>query len=186
MNGWPRAARLPETRLTPTPTIAFAKSRDDLVGVSEMMRRYLDWDLAEFERLSGIRLDVGTYLANTFDRIEDHLPPDGRLAMARDQDGALLGMALLKPLGPASCEIKRMFVDPAARGGGLGRQLLAALLAEARAIGYREAFLDSAPYMAAAHRLYRAFGFEPAETYPGGENDDPALARHLVFMRLAL
>jgi GNAT superfamily N-acetyltransferase len=93
---------------------------------------------------------------------------------------------LLKPLRPEACEIKRLYVDPAARGEGLGRRLLAALIGEARDIGYREAFLDSAPYMAAAHRLYGEFGFAETKTYPGGENDDPQLTRHLIFMRRAL
>jgi hypothetical protein len=88
-----RRIPLAEDRMTQEPTIAFAATTADLDGVSAMMRRYLQWDLEEFERLSGIRLRVDAYLANIIDHIEDYLPPYRRLATARAADGALRGMA---------------------------------------------------------------------------------------------
>jgi ribosomal protein S18 acetylase RimI-like enzyme len=44
---------------------------------------------------------------------------------------------------------------------GLGGRLIAAVLAEARRIGYREARLDTLPTMAEAIALYRRAEFVP-------------------------
>ncbi len=53
-------------------------------------------------------------------------------------------------------------VDPAHRRGGLGRQLLEALLAEAVGRGARHATLEVAADNGPAQALYRALGFETA------------------------
>lgn len=61
--------------------------------------------------------------------------------------------------------MKRLYVPPSARGLGVGRQLVAQLLAEARAIGYSEVVLDTLPNMIEAQRLYQQFGFGDIEPY---------------------
>lgn len=53
-----------------------------------------------------------------------------------------------------------LVVDPAARGRGLGRRLVAALLAYGRAQGANAAYLQSREDDDAARRLYAPFGFE--------------------------
>lgn len=166
--------------------ITHAATPDDLSGAREIMADFLRWDLAEFQRTSGVALEIEAYLANSLDNIEAYMPPRGRFAMARDAEGRLLGIALMKPLGEADCEIKRMYVDPAARGHGLGRRMLAGLLEAAREIGYRAAYLDTASYMTEARGLYTSLGFHEIDVYPGGENEDPELAAHLTFMRCDL
>ncbi len=61
-----------------------------------------------------------------------------------------------------SCELKRLFVTPAARGQGIGEALVQAALERARQRGYLRACLDTAPAdMAAAVRLYQRLGFAP-------------------------
>jgi len=105
--------------------------------------------------------------------------------MARDADGALIGMAFLKPVQDRAGEIKRKYVVPSARGTGLGRKLLTRLIDEARAMEFDSILLDSVSSMTVAHALYRSMGFQDIDGYPESEND-PALADHLVYMRLIL
>ncbi len=70
-------------------------------------------------------------------------------ALVRDGRG-VLGAARYYVTEPGTVQIGRMAVDARARGGGAGRALLAALLAEARRRGFRRARL---------HAQTQAWGF---------------------------
>jgi GNAT superfamily N-acetyltransferase len=80
-------------------------------------------------------------------------------------DGAPVGCGALRVLDAETAELKRMYVRPEERGRGLGRRLVAALEAEARAIGVRRLVLETGIRQAAALALYRATGFEPIPLY---------------------
>ena len=93
-----------------------------------------------------------------------YAPPRGRFLLARvEEDGG--GCVALRPLDGERCEMKRLYVRPACRRLGLGGQLVAAILDEARQIGYRRMCLDTLPSMKAALALYHAFGFRPTAAY---------------------
>ena len=93
-----------------------------------------------------------------------YTPPMGRLMLAWHGDTAV-GCVALRPLDAAACEMKRLYVRPAARGERLGRKLAERICAEARAAGYTRICLDTLPTMAAAQALYRSLGFVPIEPY---------------------
>jgi GNAT superfamily N-acetyltransferase len=95
-----------------------------------------------------------------------YAPPTGELLLARGADGAALGCVGLRAMSPKGCcEMKRLFVLPAARGLGLGRALIEAAVEQARRLGYQELRLDTLPSMTAAMAVYRQVGFLPIEPY---------------------
>jgi [ribosomal protein S18]-alanine N-acetyltransferase len=91
------------------------------------------------------------------------------------------GLIALAPLGFASapilgdrCELRRIGVIPSARGRGLGRDLLAAVIAHARAAGCVRVELEVAADNLAALALYRAAGFTVVGRRPRYYRDPPA------------
>jgi putative acetyltransferase len=90
--------------------------------------------------------------------------PRGALILAK-AGGVPAGAVGLRPLDQAACEMKRLYVRPAHRGGGLGRLLAEAAIAAGQARGYGVMRLDTIPSMGAAIGLYRALGFRPIPPY---------------------
>ncbi|HJV21047.1 MAG TPA: GNAT family N-acetyltransferase, partial [Holophagaceae bacterium] len=76
-------------------------------------------------------------------------------------DGALAGCGALKELDPTHGELKSMRTADVFRGRGVGKAMLAFLLAEAKARGYTRVSLEtgSQPFFAPAWALYEAAGF---------------------------
>jgi putative acetyltransferase len=94
----------------------------------------------------------------------DYVGPRGALLLAR-VDGRPAACAALRAWGTDECELKRLYVRPASRGGGLGRSILDAAIGRARATGARALRLDTLPSMHAAMALYRSVGFEETAAY---------------------
>jgi putative acetyltransferase len=87
--------------------------------------------------------------------------PNGRLLLAW-QDGQVVGCAALRQVDRQTCEMKRVYVRPAARGQELGRALVVRILEEARAAGYSRLCLDVLPEFTVAQRIYETLGFVTA------------------------
>lgn len=87
-------------------------------------------------------------------------------------DGATVGCgaAVLKPEGYA--EIKRIFVREAARGHGVGRQMLAFLEEQVRGRGVTLTRLETGVYSHNAIRLYERMGYTKIGPF-AGYWDDP-------------
>jgi ribosomal protein S18 acetylase RimI-like enzyme len=103
----------------------------------------------------------------------------GRLLVVEDPAGVLVGTAAVRLLEPGVGEIKRMWIRPAHQGKGLGRPLMDACLAEARALGCRLLRLDSERRLAAAVHLYRAYGFTEIPDYNGNSRAEIWMERAL-------
>jgi GNAT superfamily N-acetyltransferase len=83
------------------------------------------------------------------------------------------------PVSSGDAELKRMFVDRALRGLGLGKRLLETALRHAEEAGFERVVLDSTRDMRVAVALYRAAGFEEISDYNGNRRADIFMARSL-------
>ena len=120
--------------------------------------------LAAFAQYAGDYEDWPAFSAGIA-RMAD-LAVDGDLFVA-ERGGRVAGAVV--PIGPGRPRsaiypdhwsvIRMLVVDPAARGGGIGRALVAATLERARRAGAPAIGLHTSPIMAAALRLYESIGF---------------------------
>ena len=134
----------------------------------------------EYEASLGISLCFQNFDQELANLPGDYAPPQGRLLLAREFD-QLMGCVALRPLGPTTCEMKRLFVRSEYRNRGLGRVLVEALIEEARAIGYTHMRLDTiADRMDRAVALYKSIGFVEIPPYRNNPVDSA------TFMELDL
>lgn len=114
----------------------------------------------------------------------DYAAPRGALLLAF-VDGTVAGCCALRPLDtadyPNASEMKRLYVRPAFRGLGLGRQLAEAILDAARVGGYDHVLLDTLDDMEAARTLYGDLGFEDIPPY----YHNPIAGAHYLMVTLS-
>lgn len=79
-----------------------------------------------------------------------------------DRDGIVLGGGGIAPLiggDPGTCELRKMYFLPEARGIGAGTMMMSRCLDAARAAGFTQCYLETLTGMDAAQRLYERSGF---------------------------
>ncbi|MFO0858022.1 MAG: GNAT family N-acetyltransferase [Phycisphaerales bacterium] len=164
--------------------ISLASSPADLANAAVLFREYVaslpfPLDYQDFENevanLPGKYAQPKGCILIAWQRTGLDQLPVGCIAM-RPIDLSSLRAGDIEPV----CEMKRMYVKPAARGLRLGRLLAERLLEEARKSGYRMMKLDTETTFTAATTLYRSLGFVECERY----NDDPQ--PDTIWMRLKL
>jgi GNAT superfamily N-acetyltransferase len=148
---------------------------------------YLSWIGEEIEKWFGLSLppllgaSIPDYVEGALEKLCASAPPEGVFYIVRD-DGVVVGMGGLRHVRDGVGEVKRIYVLRTARGGGVGARLLERLMSDARAFGYRELLLESAPFMKSAHKIYEAAGFTDIAAY--AEAEVPEALRHdWRFMR---
>ena len=108
--------------------------------------------------------EENTFLLST----EELERPGVEVYVARDEHGAVCGMAALVPLasgGQHTAELKRLFVYDEARGRGIASRLLDRIEADAAGRGIRSLALETGPLQHAAMALYRGRGYEQIELF---------------------
>jgi putative acetyltransferase len=91
--------------------------------------------------------------------------------VARNGD-RVIGCCALVEAGDGTAEIKRMFVDEAARGLKLGRRLMETILERGDALRLLAIRLETGIYQPEAIALYRAYGFVEIGAF-GNYRPDP-------------
>ena len=102
---------------------------------------------------------------------QDTNPPHGSflLVHASQDRSRALGCGAVKTMAPGFGEIKRMWLDPAIRGQGLGRVLLSELEHQATALAHEIVRLDTSTHLPTAVAMYKSCGYTEIEPY----NDNP-------------
>jgi GNAT superfamily N-acetyltransferase len=131
---------------------------------------------AEQDELAEIgEIRVNAYLADGF------LSPDSRYAprlrelgsdgagpvLVAADDAVIVGTVMLQAWpnggellsGPEEAEIRALAVRPEARGRGVGRELVDAVIERATSLGIRHLLLLTQQEMKTAHRIYEEAGF---------------------------
>jgi GNAT superfamily N-acetyltransferase len=151
------------SHVRPLTAIRPARNPGDFAAGLQLVREYARW----VESTAGIPLQArqATWQSELDDLAGIYSPPRGELLLAR-VDGRPLGTAGVLLGDDRVAELKRMYVAPAARGLGLGSDLLRAAVASARALGARRVWLEtSRRFMGRAVELYEAAGFVPGPAH---------------------
>ncbi|TGD96069.1 bifunctional helix-turn-helix transcriptional regulator/GNAT family N-acetyltransferase [Methylobacterium nonmethylotrophicum] len=97
--------------------------------------------------------------------VRDHDPARAGAWIA-EQGGEVLGSVFLAPSSEGTAKLRLLYVEPAARGQGLGRRLVEACIAGARARGYGQLTLWTNDVLTAARHIYTQAGFRLVESAP--------------------
>ncbi len=119
---------------------------------------------AEISNQTGLDLSFQSFDQELATLPGKYSPPRGVILLA-ELDGVPSGVVALRPLSEGIAEMKRLFVQPQARGFRLGWLLVDAIVEQARQTGYTAVRLDSLPHMQSAIALYRSVGFRDIEAY---------------------
>lgn len=120
-----------------------------------LYNRQFGWN-GEFEALI-----AGIY--SNYERAPESPPKNLWVA---EQDGAVMGSIFVQPSDglPGSAQLRMLYVEPAARGQGIGTMLVAQAVNFARSSGYERMRLWTHTNQEAARRVYAAAGFAVVET----------------------
>lgn len=119
---------------------------------AQLYHQEYDWDWT-YEGL--VATILGDFTANFDPARED--------AWIAELDGRIVGsIFLMKSDTPSVGKLRLLYVDPSARGHGLGRRLVRALIERARELGYASLTLWTNDILTAARKIYQAEGFRLA------------------------
>jgi len=170
------AARAPVLRFEPYDGPAATRLVADLTA--DLTRRYADEDEPPLGSLSpdemaarraAIAEEEAAYEAELAPA--ELAPPDGTFLVAY-VDEAAVGCGGIRGHDEGVVEIKRLWVDPGARGSGVARALVTRLEEEAVLLGYRTVVLETGLRQPEAIALYEALGYHRREVY-GRYRDSP-------------
>jgi len=118
--------------------------------------------MAEF----GVNRPGTVYFDPTTDHLYELFQQARSIYYVAELNNTIVGGAGIYPsdgLPTDVCELVKMYLRPAARGHGLGRELIAKCIAYARAVGYKQIYLETMPELKQALKVYEKFGWKYLE-----------------------
>jgi GNAT superfamily N-acetyltransferase len=134
--------------------------RPDDIGT--VVARHVDL----YARECGFDASFEQYVADPLARFLRLAGDRDRLWIA-ERAGAFSGCIAIVDADESVAQLRWFLVEPAFRGSGLGRWLLAEALTFARLAGYGSVVLWTVSILPAAAHLYRSAGFRKVEEKPG-------------------
>ncbi len=114
--------------------------------------------LAEF----GANKPGTVYFDPTTDNLYDLFKAKKSIYYVAEMDGTIIGGTGIFPsagLDENTCELVKMYLQPAVRGMGLGGKLIQQCLEFAKKTGYKQVYIETMPELRKAMGVYEKFGF---------------------------
>lgn len=160
---------------------SFVSEVTDLAELEELFLEYYT-DVLKVAEAAGLqKLEPQDLVNDSMAHLDEMLPPDGRLLLARNADGRLVGCGTLRRIRPDAVEMKRMFVRQEARGQKVGQRLFEMRIEEARRMRCRAVYADTARGNRPMLSMYERFGFRYIPRYAENANP-PDYEPYLVYL----
>jgi GNAT superfamily N-acetyltransferase len=104
-------------------------------------------------RFEGLVAEILSKFIGNFD-------PAHERAWIAERDGEVVGSVFITRAAPEVAQLRLLYVDPSARGLGLGRRLVDECIRFSRAKGYKTLMLWTHDILVPAVRIYEAAGFK--------------------------
>ncbi|GAB1582397.1 GNAT family N-acetyltransferase [Phyllobacterium phragmitis] len=106
-------------------------------------------------------------VAEIFGNFIAHFDPVREDGWVAERAGVIVGSVfLMKSSDPAIAKLRLLYVEPSARGLGVGRRLVETCIARARTLGYEKLTLWTNDVLVSARRIYQATGFQLVDEAP--------------------